>query len=219
MNKKNLIILSGGGDPTKTRYKHAYNLICKYSKEYRYDKIKIVKWPGHLSRQDGLSLDFDNAVTEAEREMDLFNKHEESFDLIARSFGCVVSLKILQKAQYEYLERIVLWGLPPYYTNYIYFKENYNSTYDKMLSKGLKVSKIFIDTLPPNESLIKNINKQYNGKIKFGTGDQDEVCTPGYLIYLKTDFPELHEETFTIIPNVGHVIIEDNKEYRKFLFE
>ncbi len=118
----NLLILPGGGNPeASTLYHEVYAVITREAKKFGYNEVKSdVRWPGHVlsseqyEQSDPLTLN--GAVTVAIEAIKAL-PDDEPFTILARSFGCLVALKLANQEDKSIrrASKNILWGPAPYW--------------------------------------------------------------------------------------------------------
>ncbi len=106
-----LVIFPGGGSPGNPKYASVYRLLDQEAKKFGYTFTdSSIQWPGHEIK-DILTLD--GALQIANDKLDELESGCDKYDILARSFGCYVALKIALDKKPKALCKIMLWGPPP----------------------------------------------------------------------------------------------------------
>lgn len=221
-----LLVFPGGGSPTTPQYASVYRLLEQAGAAYGYARVDTsVRWPGHDLK--GL-LTLNGALDVASQKLDEIEADGENYDLLARSFGCFVALRLALNRQSTLLRKIVLWGPPPYWLMWEMFVQDLNKKWkQKSKEKELAVDDTLFPSLEPVESLLPKIT--YETVVT--TGDQDPYVPKSYLDYLGAIVRErantkLHQNIRfkDAVPGAEHEVAEDAPEpvkdaYVRALFE
>jgi hypothetical protein len=181
----NMLIVPGGGSVYAERYKPIYKLLIDESKKRGYKEIKIARYPGQMDETGKITGkgDWPGAFEVVSGLIQQF-ADKDSFRIIARSFGCIVTLLAVKEAGTTNLEKISLWGPIPFWLVWKMFKNDFNASYDIFLRKGgVDISEDYFDTEEPIEHhLLEAID---NVPINISTGTEDNDCPPSFFNYLK----------------------------------
>lgn len=220
-----MVIFPGGGSPDNPTYASVYRLLERAARERNYTLVDAsLRWPGH-NHQGMLTLD--GALMIAEGRIDVLDAESENYDILARSFGCIVALRLALKKQPKRLRRIILWGPPPYWWIWEKFCRDIGDTKKELAEKGLSVDESFFPTCVPLEFMLPAI--LYETVVV--TGDQDPNVPQAYLEYLKSIVMERKSRKHCqsirfkeVVLGAVHEVTEDTpapviEAYLKALFE
>ena len=175
-----LIIFPGGGSPDNPKYASVYRLLELEANKYDYASADTsLRWPGH--ENIGV-VTLDGAVEVAQRKIDELEAASSKYDILARSFGCFVVLKIALDKKPKGLRKIILWGPPPYWLMWDMWCRDIEKQKEKALTKGLGVNDTLFPTVVPIEWMLPQI--PYETVV--ATGDQDPYVSRSYLHYLES---------------------------------
>jgi len=215
MADKKLIIFPGAGNP-KTAYRKVYDLLKNEATNRGYIETAILLWPGHiLNDSSNKSLDLTTSIEKAIKSVKRISEDRISYDIIARSYGCHVIMKMLDEYQPRYLKNIILWGPSPFYSIYHDIKDNFSTTQKSGLDKGVNIGKDFLNHYLPFEYLVYRYKKNFF--VRISSGELDKSCSPQYLKFLDS----IKGENISIVPPIKglpHEIDVPDLNYFQFLF-
>lgn len=225
-NCSNLVILPGGGNPdTSPLYSKVYSVICREARKYGYRDVDCrIRWSGHFATDNyetSHSLGMQSAVDVALK--NILSTGNDSYTLLARSFGCIVALKLAQSALLEKKApaKIILWGPPPYWLFWQLFVRDITSNQLHAKKKGLKIDETFHYTIEPIESMIQDVSVS----TVIVTGTEDPYCTPAHLEYLRAIASKNSYVIFKMpVDGASHEVTDDDtpeivKQYAQALFD
>lgn len=220
-----LIIFPGGGSPGNPKYGSVYRLLELEAKNYGYTSTDIsLRWPGH--EKNGV-LTLEGAQQLAEAKLDELEAGSEKYDILARSFGCYVALKIALDKKPKGLRKIILWGPPPYWLMWEMWCKQLETWMPKAAEKGLSVDEKLFPSVVPIECMLPQISYE----TVVATGTQDPYVSHNYLRYLESLVQERKSDKFCqsikikeAVPGAVHEVTEDSPKpviaaYMKALFE
>ena len=181
--QKKLLVFPGVGSPENLFYSDVYTLIEEGARRFAFDEIRICSWPGQ-KRTSNDKLTLHGAVSIAKEVIKEAENHSESYSIFCRSFGTIVCAKALNEIAVSGLDRIILWGPPPYSVLWGLFKRDFETTRKKALEKGTRIGGEFFNSITPIETLlpISSLNK----KTLIATGTGDKYSPPTFIDYLKS---------------------------------
>ena len=221
----NLLILPGGGNPDTPIYSRVYSVISREAKMRGYDQVFThIRWPGHTTADKyeiSPSLTLPAAVN-ATKDC-IAALPPAPFVILARSFGCVVALKLIQQANPidRCPSKIILWGPIPYWMIWETCVRDFDATRDKSKTKGLKIDHSYDATTEPVESLIQKIEIP----TIIAAGEDDPYCKPAYLDYLRSIAKNNpHIEIKEKVRGAPHEVTDENgadvvRNYTQTLFD
>jgi hypothetical protein len=212
----NLLVLPGGGNPDASPlYSEVYALISREAKKFGYNEVKTdIRWPGHVSipqkyeQSDPLTLK--GAVTVAIKAINALSD-DVPFTILARSFGCLVALKLANQEDQSIRRayKNILWGPAPYWLLWEMFVRDLKENKEISKNKGLKVDESSFTSLESIESLIINTSL----RTIVASGNKDPLCTPAYIKYLSSITNENRLVTFTQpVVGAGHEVVDASGE-------
>lgn len=204
---KKLIVFPGGGSPQNQLYSSVYALLEKGARSFGYHDVRLCTWPGQCAG-DGKSLDFMSAVEAGKQMIIEIEDLGVPYDILGRSFGCIVAAKIAGYIPLKNLGRIVMWGPPPYSVLWDVFKKNFEAAQIKANSKGTILSQNFFDSITPIESLLPSINHS----CVIATGTEDPYVPPTYLDYLQYLVSSRDNFAFREAEKCPHEVTEEMPE-------
>ena len=220
-----LIIFPGGGSPGNPKYASVYRLLELESKNYGYTSTDCsLQWPGH--ENNGV-LTLDGALHVAYAKLDELEAGSDKYDILARSFGCYVALKIALDKKPKGLRKIILWGPPPYWLMWEMWCGCLNKFAPQAKDKGLTVDEKLFPSIVPIEWMLPQIS--YETVVAAGT--QDPYVSEAYLRYLESRVRERKSDKYCqsikikeAVPGAVHEVTEDAPKpvidaYLKALFE
>lgn len=213
---KNLIILSGSTDPAFEKHSKRYDLVIDQAKKHEYQEIRFLKWTGQRSSGKKGLFSMQNAMVDAVSEIEKIIELKQEFDIIAFSWGCGVALRSIQllHKKLNLLDRVVLWGVSPFWKEYEAFEVNkHNSIVDAYYYSGCIVDDNYLKYQIPIEYLIRSYNSEQI--LKVGAG-----CTSGDYSFLKyiESIVDNEKITFHYLENTDHVVAKFDHNYIEFLF-
>ena len=203
-----LLIFPGGGNPDTTLYAKVYGLLTDHAHDYGYSGVDVsVRWPGHTREADsGEALTLRGAYESAQRVLHTYEEEGKPYDILARSFGTYVALKVAARTDVSHLRRVLLWGSPPYWQVWELFTRDLNDTQAIARSKGLLVDDSFFPSLEPIESLLKAAHHT----VVVATGADDKYSTPEFHTYLMSCAKGQHNVWFRpVIAGAPHEVTAD----------
>lgn len=226
-----LVIFPGSGSPDHPKYKSVYRLLEHTAPTHGYTTVvSSLRWPGH-NLQGILTLD--GAMDVAQGKIHDLESDSESYDLLARSFGCYVALKIALKVKPKMLRKIILWGPPPYWLIWEMFcrdlegDDKKKGNKQKATEKGVALDNALLPSIEPIESMLA----QMTYETVVATGGQDPYVSPAYLNYLESIVQQRKSAEFCqsicfkdAVIGAVHEVTEDSPKpvieaYLKALFE
>ena len=185
----NLLVLPGSGNPDASPlYSKVYDVIAREAKNFGFDKVKTdTRYPGHVSAPDNYeqsdSLTLSGAVTAACEAIQTL-PDDEPFTILARSFGCLVALKLASNEDQSIrrASKNILWGPSPYWLLWQICVRDIKTEKEKGREKGYKLNETTFTSIESFESLIINTSI----RTVVASGDLDSYCTPAYLTYLSS---------------------------------
>ncbi len=213
--EKNLLLFSGSTDPTMGEYPKRYDLIISEAKERGYNYVQLLNWTGQKSSNTKGAFSMQNALIDAIPIIEEYNELKHSFDIIAFSWGCGIALRSLQfLAQLKYLNKIILWGITPYWKEHEVMEINkHRSMIDAYNYCGCIVDDDYFKHQVPVEYLLRNYNRKIQLKIGAGCKDGDN----NFLKYVES-IVENPLISFCYLKNTEHVVSLFDKEYINFMF-
>lgn len=220
-----LVIFPGGGSPGNPKYDSVYHLIDQEAKKFGYTSTDIsLRWPGH--EKIGV-LTLDGALQIAHAKLDELEVGSDKYDILARSFGCYVALKIAIDKKPKDLRKLILWGPPPYWLMWEMWCKYLETWMPKAAEKGLSVDKKLFPSVVPIEWMLPQITYE----TVVATGTQDPYVSHAYLRYLESLVKERKSDKVCqsikfkdAVPGAVHEVTEDSPKpvieaYLKALFE
>lgn len=220
-----LVIFPGGGSPGNPKYASVYRLLELEATKYGYTSIDSpLRWPGH--DKNGL-LTQDGAMQIANAKLVELEARSDKYDILARSFGCHVALKIALDKRPKLLHKIILWGPPPYWLHWDMWYKDIEIQKGKAAEKGLSVDEKLFPSIVPIEWMLPQI--PYETVI--ATGAQDPYVPHDYLRYLESLVQGSKSDKFCqsiifkeAVPGAVHEVTGDSplpviEAYFKALFE
>lgn len=203
-----LIVFPGGGSPTNPRYAKVYSAIDVEARGAGYENVDLsVSYPSHFTdNPSGASgMRFDTAVARA---LEAVMRHEErgaKYDILARSFGCLIAAKIACDHRPRNLRRLVIWGPPPFWRLWEMLVLDIDAISAEGRQKGVLLDRETFGTLVPFEHLLPSIACD----AVIATGTNDRVCSPEHVRYLEA----LHGAprfSFRVVEGAPHEVSPDN---------
>lgn len=220
-----LIIFPGGGSPGNPKYASVYRLLELEAKNYGYTSTdSSLRWPGH--DKNGF-LTQDGALQVANATLVKLEARSDKYDILARSFGCHVALKIALDKKPKGLRKIILWGPPPYWLMWDMWCKDIEKHKGTAAEKGLTVDKNLFPSIVPIDWMLPQI--PYETVV--ATGAQDPYVSHAYLRYLESLVQERKSDKFCqyikfkdAVPGAVHEVEENSPRpvidaYVKALFE
>ncbi|MFB6198400.1 MAG: alpha/beta fold hydrolase, partial [Halobacteriaceae archaeon] len=205
-----LLVFPGGGNPSHQKYQSAYRLFKNEAPRYGYDEIDVsLRWPGHFTADvnHGEELTFDAGVSTA---LDYLREHEqqdERFDIVARSFGTLVSAQCAVDIRFEKLRKLILWGAPPFWLFWEMWVRDLDRSRKEGLAKGIQIGESFFSTLVPFEELIQELSYP----VLVAGGSEDDFSPPAFRKYLKSLVSEKQNVVFDNVDGASHVVDGDSR--------
>jgi hypothetical protein len=184
---RQLLILPGLTNPdVDAEYRGVYELLAQEASERGYRQVHTdVRYPGQCaSTERGAAerLTLAGAVNRVKERAMQFPS--ERFDVLARSFGCVVALKTWCNAEGSLPKpsRIILWAPPPFWMLWDFFVLRYVEKAGQFLDKGVRIGANFFASVEPVESLLQCVPVA----TVVAAGTLDKYCTSTYFEYLRS---------------------------------
>lgn len=214
---KKLFVFPGAGNPTNGQYFKVYETIRAAAEEKGYEDIQILTYPGHISSQnDNEELYLESSVEASVNTLELAEKTDIKYDVICRSYGCMVFMKIMLTRELKLVHKIVLWGPSPYCNAYKAIMRDEDAAKKIGISKGVRLSSKIFSSADPFE--IQLMQHTGNKKIYIGTGELDNHCKPVFLHFLDAYLDYDKRFSYSVIRGVEHEIDYPNEDYLNFLF-
>lgn len=223
--KKRLVVFPGSSCPDHEKYASVYRLLEKAAIDYGYSSSDIsLRWPGHNFLG---TLTLDGAVKTAWEKIEKLEAGNADYDVVARSFGCYVALKLAKEKQPKRLRKIILWGPPPYWLAWELFYRDIKDISEKCKPYLTAVDATFFPSIEPIESMLPTMTYE----MVVATGANDPLVPKSYLDYLESivrirnNGNNCQSIKFkAAVPGAAHEIKEDADEsvkeaYLKALFE
>ncbi len=220
-----LVIFPGGGSPGNPKYASVYRLLEQEANKFGYtDTDTSLLWPGHENK--GI-LTLDGALQIANIKLDELEASCDQYDILARSFGCYVAVKIALDKKPKALCKIMLWGPPPYWLMWDMWYRDIEKQKNKAAEKGLKVDEKLFPSLVPIEWMLP----QTSYETVVATGAKDPYVSHAYLRYLESLVEERKSDKICqsikfkdAVPGAVHEVTEDSPKpvieaYLTTLFE
>lgn len=156
-----------------------YRLIEKLGRQNGFRRVEVLQWPGQ-GEPGNLPLTGSLSPESAyQRAVDYLSRVEGSYDILARSFGCYIAVR-LAVAKPEALGRVRLWGPPPFWKMWGFWRRDIHEMERQYRERGTIVDRTFFDQLEPIEVHLPKIRKS----VVLAGGEHDEHCSPHYLLGL-----------------------------------
>lgn len=220
-----LVIFPGAGGPGNPRYASVYRLLEQEANKFGYTDTDRLQWPGHENK--GI-LTLDGALQIAHAKLDELEAGSDKYDILARSFGCYVALKIALDKKPKALRKIMLWGPPPYWLMWDMWCRDIEKQKKKAADEqGLSVDEKLFPSLVPIEWMLPQITYE----TVVATGTQDPYVSHAYLRFLESLVQERKSDKNCqsikfkdAVPGAVHSVTEDSPKpvieaYLKALFE
>ena len=179
-----LVVFPGCGSPDTELYAKVYRLLATRAESYGYSDVDVsIRWPGQMrvGGGDGSALTPSAAVETAAGHLAEYERDGSPYDILARSFGAYVALKVTMSEGCSRLRRVILWGSPPFWRMWEFFVRDLAATKTIALAKGLSVDSQFFSSLEPIESLLRQTPRS----VVVATGTEDTYSTPEFQDYLR----------------------------------
>ena len=215
-----LVVFPGGGSPDNSLYSEVYNLISIEAPKYGYTEVdKSLKWPGHISDNGESSgvLTFDGAVKLAKSKLVEMENRKDRYTLLGRSFGTYVACYCAITLDLKGLEKIILWGPPPYWILWEKFQKNLARDTDKYIRKGLQIDETFLKSVIPIETLLPYVKCP----TILAMGTEDKYCDADFQEYLRKLSAGNKNIDYRLVNGAIHEITYNSpvwKEYVEKLF-
>ena len=203
-----LLIFPGGGSPHTHLYSAVYALLEQEAGNYGYDGIDgSITWPGQILRDDAASaaLTLHGAQEVAAAKIVDYESRGIAYDLLGRSFGCLVAAQCAVNLKPKHLRKIKLWGPSAFWMLWQKYARDLESNREICRSKGLIVDETYFPSLVPFESLICHLD--YHTVI--ATGTKDNYSSPAYLDYLRSITASNNLVTFRMVQDAPHEVTKD----------
>ena len=207
-NNLNLIIFPGGGSPNNKLYKNVYALLSTSAKNYGYKKVDTsVIYPGHIDSAGHVNakLTLDGAIEVAYLKVKEYDEKGLKYDILGRSFGTIVAVKIATDKKLNHLRKIILWGPPPYWLIWQMFSRDLKENIKIAKTKGLHIDKKFFLSAKPIESMLQSL--EYPTVI--ATGTKDPYSKPFYINYLWNCVAHKTNFHFRVIEDAPHEVTKE----------
>ncbi len=195
-------MFAGSGSPYNDKCKGGFDLVESGARQYGYQETEIVSWPGQDKDSSSYSgeLAFDGACQVARSHLDEWRSCGEQFTLLARSFGTLVAAKVLSESGVDGIDRVVLWGPPPYPVMWSIFHRDFADTKSKYVAKGTLLHDNFFQFLEPFEAYFLDIP----GKVIVVFGSTDKHVPPTFRRYLESLTEEASRYEFREVRDAPH---------------
>jgi len=214
--KKHLIIIPGGGDPKNGDYKKGFDLIKKEAEKIGFTSVKILKFPGHYSFSgDSEYLNQDTAANVLSAKLKKLEAQKTHYSIVARSYGCGVTMQVLLQNEFKYLQNVKLWGPTPILGMYkVILSDPKNIPY--AATKGCILNKDTYYSCDPFE--VQLMKYKGNISIDIGAGTLDKHCKPSFIQYLIEYIEPNPMISYHHISGLHHEVISFDERYFKFIF-
>lgn len=223
MENKKLVVFPGAGSPTNTLYSNVYGLIERGALKNGYDSVDLsVKWSGQIENdsETSESLNFHSALKTAS---DYVSEYEEAglpYDILGRSFGTYVALKIVHILQPKLLGRLILWGVPPFWHMWELYVRDFDETFEIAKTKGVLISR---DTFSSFEA-IEPIMQKINYPVIIASGTKDTHSTEGDIKSFRASIGNKFVQFKEPVKDAPHEVTDKHpealiNEYFKALFQ
>jgi pimeloyl-ACP methyl ester carboxylesterase len=218
----NLLIFPGTGDPSSLLYEKVYGLIELLAVAEGYSSVdRSVRWPGHQSSGISGTLSVAAAAETARALIRRYEESAQSYDILARSFGCFVALLAMEQSKVNNCRRIVLWGPPPYWKLWELWVRDIALNATKGTEKGVLFDGSLFSSVVPIESLLPRVQRRTT--VAYGTRDRFfPISFVAYLRALSSDNPLV--ENFCPVAEADHEVTETDGDqvvqaYKRALFQ
>jgi pimeloyl-ACP methyl ester carboxylesterase len=174
---KACVILPGAGDPASLGYIPVYDLLTKEAKKRGFEEVIVIKYPGQMSSRTPGELSLAAAVSVVR---ETCFRIQGQMTLLGRSFGCFVALETARAIK-ERVEKVILWGPPPFWHVWEMLARNLDATNTTGLKKGVRFSGDVFAAMKPIESLLKDTRVA----TQVVAGTRDKAATPDFVAYLQ----------------------------------
>ncbi len=175
-----LVIFPGAGSPLNLKYSSVYDLLTRLALRNGYDGVDgPLVWPGQAAG-DGEVLSLPSAVNVAATFCAKLESSTQSYDILGRSFGCVVALKLAVEKELKNLRKLILWGPPQFWLQWEMCELDSARTVRSCAEKGTSIDGTFFPSFVPVEYLISRIAHD----VILATGERDRFCSHDYLAHL-----------------------------------
>jgi pimeloyl-ACP methyl ester carboxylesterase len=214
---RKLLVLAGAADPATPQAQGRYKLVVEEALIRGYEAPQVVAWGGQDSAGGG-AMELASASSQLTKLFRAFELEETPYDVIAFSWGASVYLNTLSKMEAPtHLRNTVLWGIDEFWRLSEYFlnEENMRAITGVLRDAGTNLSADFYARQVPNEVLLRHY--PHSNPIRIGFGERDNESPPAFAAYLKS-FVKKHNITYRVVPEVGHIVQDQDKEYIDCLF-
>ena len=214
--KKHLIIVPGGGDPENHVYKQSFALIENEALRRGFDKVDILKLPGHSS-YSGDEL-FHNQKVSSKILSSYLNElesHDVNYTILARSYGCGVVLDALSVNIFPKLLSVRLWGPVPILSLYQVILGKPENI-EKAKAKGCWLNEESFNSCTPFE--IQLFKYKSKVPLKIGVGTLDKYSKPSFINLLNEYIIEKPNVAITPIDGLEYEVLNKNDDYFEFIF-
>lgn len=141
------------------------------------------------------------------------------YDILGRSYGTYVALKIAELLRPKFLRRLILWGTPPFWRMWQIYARDFNKSYEVAKTKEVLIGRDMFPSLEPIEPLI--CASTYPVIIASGTADI--YSTPRDVASFRALAGNDNVEFRPPVEGAPHEVTEDSPsalvdEYLKALF-
>lgn len=203
-----LIIFPGAASPDHPGYQGVYELLVEMASRHGFEDVDLsVRWPGQLNdRGEGVgSLDL---TTASEQAVGVLNREEQTgrpYVVLARSFATFVGLAAIRDAKPSCLQKIILWGPPPYWRCWEGFCHGRAEFVEAGAKKWVRISESFFEAIEPIEFLLQGVRIP----CVIASGSLDKYCQPIDVSYLRWVCRDNSLVRFsTLVPEAGHEVSE-----------
>lgn len=214
--KRNLLIFPGSTDLSIGRYEDRYNVVISEAKKHGYNDIHLISWTGQKSSKKEGAFSMQNALLDAIPEIEKYNGLKQNFDLIAFSWGCNIVLRSIQlmQNQLSYLNKVILWGLSPFWKEYEALEINkHDSLIGAYQNYGCLVDPDYLKYQIPIEYLLRSYKANILMKIGAGCLGKDFK----FLEYIES-IVDNDNISYHYLKKSDHLVTEPDSEYLDFLF-
>lgn len=217
-NAKHLLIFPGGASPCATS--DAYNLLEREALKHGFTDVSTLLFPGQADRNGHISgdLTLDSSLEYAKTVVEDFESKSIEYSIIGRSYGTIVSAKLVHDMNLKHLNKFILWGIPPYWMNWKLCYDEYDSYSNQLEQKGCRFTKQFFNSTVPVEPLLAALSSfEKPDKIIIANGSLDEVSPPAFNEYLRSIVGFSSKIEFRIINGVAHSVTEANRNWQNYI--
>lgn len=210
-----LIVFPGLSSPFNEKHKPIYDLLRNEARK-REIEMEVMNYPGQkdITGQFNGELSPDIAKASAITKLQSLEEKQISYRTVGLSFGSFIPLAAaLDVKAKRYWEKIVVWGMLPYWKIWTGFGKNIKHESLALDTRIIVPYSEFFRQLLPNEYLIAEVGLP----VTVGLGSEDKYVDVEFFCYLKSICKTKKLHSFEYIYGCSHTVTEKDKNWQEYI--